>query len=311
MRIGVDIGGTKIEVIALGSNNKELVRKRILTPRENYSGTLNSVKELIETAEKQAKLIESTKKPASIGIGIPGTISLETGLVKNANSTWLIGHKLDQDLINILNRPVKIENDANCLAISETLDGAAVGYKTVFAVILGTGVGGALCINGALLTGRNSIAGEWGHNPLPWPATSEDGRELLGTTCYCGQRSCVETFLSGDGLKTSYAILSGRNIQETPSPIQINKLLLEGETFATLALKLYATRLAKSLSTVINLIDPEVIVLGGGLSNIDFLYQRVPALWSQWVFSDNVKTKLVKNLYGDSSGVRGAAYLWP
>ena len=311
MRIGVDIGGTKIEVIVLGATGEQLVRHRVTSPRESYLSTLTIVRDLINSAETRAKLIEKPNNLATIGVGIPGTISSATGLVKNANSTWLIGHKLDQDLADMLNRPVRIENDANCFALSEAIDGAASEQKIVFAAILGTGVGGAICVDLMLLQGINKICGEWGHNPLPWPSTSEDGQELEGVTCYCGKNSCIETLLSGEGLRRSYAKLSGQEIPYTHSAAEIHKLSGEADVFATLALELYASRLAKSLAGVINIIDPDVIVLGGGLSNIQFLYERVPQLWSQWVFSDKTNTRLVKNQHGDSSGVRGAARLWP
>ena len=311
MRIGVDIGGTKIEAIALGPNGTELVRKRIASPQGNYTATLESVKNLVNIVETRATRIKRAKRPATIGIGIPGTISPVTGLVKNANSTWLIGHQLDQDLTEIFKRPIKVANDANCFAMSEAIDGAAMGHQIVFAVILGTGVGGGLCVAGEILTGLNAIAGEWGHNPLPWPCDTEDQLELSGQSCYCGQRSCIETFLSGKGLERSHAALSGTNLKQTNSPTEISALANKGQSFAIRALDLYATRLAKSLATIINIIDPEVIVLGGGLSNIEFLYKKVPQLWSKWVFSDKTETKLVKNKHGDSSGVRGAAFLWP
>ena len=218
MRIGVDIGGTKIEAIVLGPNGTELVRERIASPQGNYAATLESVKNLVNIVETRATRIKRTKKPATIGIGIPGTISPVTGLVKNANSTWLIGHQLDQDLTEIFKRPIKVANDANCFAMSEAIDGAAMGYQTVFAVILGTGVGGGLCVAGKILTGLNAIAGEWGHNPLPWPCDTEDQLELMGETCYCGQHSCIETYLSGKGLERSHAALSGTNLKQNYSP---------------------------------------------------------------------------------------------
>ena len=311
MRIGVDIGGTKIEAIVLGPNGIELVRKRVASPQGNYGATLASVKNLVNFVETRATKIKRPKGPATIGIGIPGTISPITGLVKNANSNWLIGHQLDQDLTEIFKRPIKVANDANCFAISEAKDGAAMGHQIVFAVILGTGVGGGLCVDGEILVGLNAIAREWGHNPLPWPCDTEDQLELSGQSCYCGQRSCIETFLSGKGLERSHAALSGTNLKQVNSPTEISALAKKGQSFAVRALDLYATRLAKSLATIINVIDPEVIVLGGGLSNIEFLYKKVPQLWFKWVFSDKTETKLVKNKHGDSSGVRGAAYLWP
>ena len=303
MKIGIDLGGTKTESILIDDKGNEIFRKRIQTEK-NYEGTIKGITSLVKEIEQKFNQVNS------IGIGMPGIVSKYTSLVKNANSTWLIGHKLDQDLTNILRRPVKIANDANCFAMSEAFDGAAAGHKVVFAAILGTGVGGGICIDQTILTGLNSICGEWGHNPLPWPCDSEDVDELEGISCYCGRRSCIETFLSGEGLRRSYAELSGKKIQYAPSPAEIYKISRQGGTIANQVLELYASRLAKSLATVINIIDPSIIVLGGGLSNIEFLYQRVPQLWSQWIFSDKTKTKLLKNQNGDSSGVLGAARLW-
>ena len=311
MRIGVDLGGTKIDAVALGADGKQLFRQRTPSPRGDYTATLESIRCLLDSVEKRAVQIEKPEKPATIGVGIPGTISPESGLVKNANSTWLIGHPLDQDLADILARPVKVANDANCFAMSEAIDGAAMGCKSVFGVILGTGVGGGIFMGHGVWTGCNAIAGEWGHNPLPWACDTDDGLELLGLPCYCGQHACIETFLSGGGLRRSYAVISGENLEEAQSAKAIENLAKNGDSFAKRTLELYATRLAKSLANIINILDPEVVVLGGGLSNIEFLYSRVPQLWAQWIFSDRVETKLVQNTHGDSSGVRGAAWLWP
>ena len=311
MRIGVDVGGTKIDAVALGINGEELVRQRVSSPRDNYKATLESICHLLDSVEKRAIELEKPEKPATVGVGIPGTISPASGLVKNANSTWLIGHSLDQDLANILERPVRVANDANCFAMSEGIDGAGMGYKTVFGVILGTGVGGGIFMDRGVWTGCNAIAGEWGHNPLPWTCDTDDGLELPGLPCYCGQRGCIETLLSGEGLLRSYAVMSGNSLKAAQSAIAIEKLARIGDSFANRALELYAIRLAKSLANIINILDPQVVVLGGGLSNIQYLYKRVPELWWRWTFSDRIETKLVQNIHGDSSGVRGAAWLWP
>ena len=273
--------------------------------------TLSSIKHLVDMIEKRAIEIEIPELPATIGVGIPGSISLRSGLVKNSNSTWLIGQPFDKDIADTLQRPVKVENDANCFVRSEATDGAAMGSKIVFGVILGTGVGGGLSIDGKVWTGPNSIAGEWGHNQIPWEFESSDGLELLGTTCYCGQIACIETFLSGDGLRRAYAAFSGKGIGETQSTPEIVQLSMKGDIFAKNALNIYAIRLAKSLAQVINILDPDVIVLGGGLSNIELLYEQVPKHWMNWIFSTETRTKLVKNMHGSGSGVRGAAWLWP
>ena len=310
MRIGVDVGGTKIEAIALDKNGEVLAKKRVLSPKENYSATIETICKLIIEIEEKAEKIQNQNNTATVGIGIPGSISTTTGLVKNANSTWLIGQQLEDDLIKVLKRPIKLENDANCFVLSETIDGAARGYSTVFGVILGTGVGGSFSINSKIWTGINKIAGEWGHNPLPWPSNADDGSENPGNSCYCGQFGCIETFLSGKGLSRSHGILSSKAVNEALDPLSIIQLSGSGEKHAIRALELYAVRLAKSLATVINLLDPEVIVLGGGLSKMEFLYQKIPELWSKWIFSDQIQTLLVKNQHGDSSGVRGAAQLW-
>jgi fructokinase len=243
------------------------------------------------------------RQTGTIGIGIPGAISRTTGLVKNANSTWLIGRPLDRDLEAALERPVRVSNDANCFALSEATDGAATGAQTVFGVILGTGTGGGVVVNGRVLEGRNRIAGEWGHNPLPWP---QEG-ELPGPRCYCGRSGCIETFLSGPGFAASYQQLSNRYTEAT----EVVRLAYEGDAKAAWALDLYESRLARALAGIINVLDPDVIVLGGGLSNIGRLYTRVPALWKRFVFSDSSDTPLVAARHGDSSGVRGAAWLWP
>jgi fructokinase len=303
MRIGVDLGGTKIEAVALTDTGEELGRQRIATPQGDYLETINSVCGLIT----ELNLPPTTP----VGIGIPGTISPSTGLVKNANSTWLIGKPFFNDLQKALDRPLRMANDANCFTMSEAVDGAAAGADCVFGVILGTGVGGGIAVNGKLISGPNAIAGEWGHNPLPWPSRSEDQDENSGAQCYCGLEGCIETFLSGAGLVRSFVKLAS-----LPQGTRLNaKVVAEqsraGDKSAISAMEIYYRRLAKSLASIINILDLDVIVLGGGLSNIKEIYDRVPDLWSEWIFSDDCSTKLLKNLHGDSGGVRGAAMLWP
>ena len=284
MRIGVDLGGTKIEALALDPKGREVFRKRVLTPRGDYAATLEAVVALVKEVG-----------PGSVGVGIPGALSRVTGLVKNANSTWLIGRPLKQDLERALGREVRLDNDANCFALSEAIDGAGQGAHVVFGVILGTGVGGGIVVDGKVLVGRNAIAGEWGHNPLPLPAAAD----LPLPACYCGRSGCIETYLSGPGLEREHEHLT----QEKLAAREI--AALDGE-----ALDRYIQRLARALAGVINLLDPDVIVLGGGMSNIERLYAEVPRRWLRHVFSDHVATRLVRNVHGDSSGVRGAAWLW-
>jgi fructokinase len=296
MRIGLDLGGTKVEAIAL-DGTRELVRRRVPAPRGDYQATIRTVVDLVTVIESELR------QTGTVGIGIPGAISTTTGLVKNANSTWLIGHPIDRDLEAALDRPVRVTNDANCFALSEATDGAAAGARTVFGVILGTGTGGGVVVNGRVLEGRNRIAGEWGHNPLPWP---QDG-ELPGPPCYCGRSGCIETFLSGPGLARSYHQLSNGDAEGK----EVVRLADEGDGNAAQALELYEGRLARALASIINVLDPDAIVLGGGLSNIGRLYTRVPAIWKRFVFSDSSDTPLVAARHGDSSGVRGAAWLWP
>lgn len=297
MRLGVDVGGTKIEAILLDGAGEELARRRMDSPQGDYAATLFSIGALVEELERNFTTIPT------VGIGIPGTISPITGLVKNANSTWLIGHPFQQDLERRLNRPVRVANDADCFTVSEATDGAAKGARSVFGVILGTGVGGGLCWEGRPIHGPNAIAGEWGHNPLPWP---EDD-ERPGPECYCGLRGCLETFLSGPGLSRDHFQRTG----EDCSPEVIHGSAQAHHSQCLETLERYEHRLARGLASVINVFDPEVIVLGGGLSNIDRLYQTVPTLWQSWVFSDRVETRLLPPRFGDSSGVRGAAWLWP
>jgi fructokinase len=296
MRIGIDLGGTKMEGIALEDNGEITYRERIDTPRDDYAATVNALCQLVHTIEQQ------TGKQGSIGIGIPGTISPATGLVKNANSTWLIGQALNKDLEQQLQRPVRIANDANCFAVSEANDGAAAGAEIVFGVIIGTGTGGGICVNGRPLVGANAIGGEWGHNPLPWPQPDE----LPGPKCYCGLHGCIETWLSGTGFANRFREQSGKSL----SAPKIIDLVEQGDKQAELALQQYEQRMARGLASIINVVDPDVIVLGGGMSNVQRLYDNVPKLWDAYVFSDRVDTKLVPPQHGDSSGVRGAAWLW-
>jgi fructokinase len=296
MRLGIDIGGTKIEAAALDADGAIQLRRRVPTPAGDYPGIIATVTVLVTDIEAELGPAES------IGIGIPGMLSPATGLVKNANSTCLIGRPFDRDLAAALGRPIRLGNDANCFALSETVDGAAQGARVVFGVILGTGVGGGVVVDGKVLTGPNAIAGEWGHSPLPWPRDDE----RPGAPCYCGKHGCIETFLNGAGLSRAYEALSGR--PEEASTIAV--WAESGEAAARAALDRYVDRLARALATVINLLDPEIIVLGGGLGQIAALYREVPARWGDYVFSDSVVTKLVPPRWGDSSGVRGAAWLW-
>jgi fructokinase len=294
MRIGIDLGGTKIEGILLSPEGDILLRKRIATPRGDYGKTLRAIAALVAELEK-----DLPGRP-SVGMGIPGTISPATGLVKNANSTWLIGKPLDRDLAELLDRPVRLANDADCLAISEASDGAAAKYPNVFGVILGTGVGGGLVVGGKLVSGPNAIAGEWGHNPLP--AMTPD--EAPGLNCYCGREGCIETFLAGPSLRRDHGIAFGKDL-----PAEEIALAANAETRITMAR--YEDRLARALASVINIFDPHAIVIGGGLSKVKRLFENVPRIWDRYVFSDTVETKLLPPKHGDSSGVRGAAWLWP
>jgi len=303
MRIGIDLGGTKIEVIALDDNGNELYRQRRPTPQHDYSATLDSIIKLVHDTQ------EHTKQTGSVGIGIPGAISPATSLVKNANSTWLIGKPLKVDLESKLGCEVRIENDANCFVVSEATDGAAKDANIVFGVIIGTGTGGGVCINKQVLTGANAIAGEWGHNPLPWQDASDIEKVKNQQSCYCGKPDCIETFLSGPGFERDYQRLS--NSTNTFTAAEIVSRAVGGDRNANLCLEQYERRLAKALAHIINVIDPDVIVLGGGMSNIFRLYENVPRYWDEYVFSDHVTTKLVAPMHGDSSGVRGAAWLWP
>jgi fructokinase len=300
LRIGVDLGGTKIEAISLTERGETLARRRVNTPTGDYTATVRAVADLVATVEQDSGAASGT---STVGVGIPGAISPATGRVKNANSTWLIGEALDRDLSDALKRPVRLANDADCLALSEATDGAAAGAAVVFGVILGTGVGGGVVVNGRPVGGPNAITGEWGHNPLPDPTDDE----RPGPPCYCGRSGCIETWLSGPGLAADHQRVTGQSL----TAAAIAEQAAQGNTACEETLERYAARLAKALAGVINILDPHVIVLGGGLSNVDDLYRCVPKLWAEHVFSDRVDTLLVPPKHGDSSGVRGAAWLWP
>ena len=323
LRLGIDLGGTKIELIALDQSGQTLLRRRIATPQHDYAATVAAIAALAADAET------TLGQTGSVGLGTPGAVSPATGLMKNCNSTWLNGKPLPQDIARALGREVRIANDANCFALSEATDGAAAGADVVFGVILGTGVGGGVVMRGQVLTGANGIAGEWGHTPLPyfqhahrqadrestgthpvsgtallhpWP----NARELNGAACYCGKKGCVETWLSAAGLVADHLHYG----EEVLTPEQIAQYAAEKDGACSKTLARYEERLARALAGVINLLDPNVIVLGGGLSNIARLYDTVPRLWPRYVFSDRVDTKLLAPKFGDSSGVRGAAWLW-
>jgi fructokinase len=294
VRIGIDLGGTKIEAIALDADGRERFRRRVPTPRGSYDATLDALAALVADAEC------ATAPGASVGLGIPGAMSPATGVIKNANSTWLNGRMLKEDLERRLARPVRLANDANCFALSEAVDGAGAGARVVFGVIVGTGTGGGIVIDGRVLVGANAIAGEWGHNPLPWPRDDE----RPGPACYCGLSGCIETFLSGPGFTRDDA-----SDGQTRAPEDIAAAAAAGEPRAIASLDRYTSRMARALASVINVLDPDVIVLGGGLSNIAALYEQVPSKWGASVFSDRVATKLLRARHGDASGVRGAAWL--
>jgi fructokinase len=296
IRLGVDLGGSKIEIVALDEEGGELARRRIPTPQGDYAATVAAVAALVQGTEAELG------SRCSVGIGTPGALSRVTGLLKNSNSTCLNGRPLKRDLEAVLGREIRMANDANCFALAEAVDGAARGAEVVFGVILGTGVGGGIVVRGYGLAGANAIAGEWGHNPLPWPREEEQP----GPGCYCGRAGCIETWLSGPGLAADHRRVAGQDL----APPQIVAGAEAGEAACEATLVRYEERLARALAHVINLLDPDVIVLGGGLSNLDRLYEAVPRLWQPWVFSDHVATPLVKHAHGDSGGVRGAAWLW-
>jgi fructokinase len=322
MRIGIDLGGSKIEGIALDAGGNVRLRRRVSSPHGDYAKTLMALADLVGAIES------AVGERGTVGVGIPGTISSATGLVKNANSTWLNGRPLGDDLPRLLNRRIRFANDANCFALSEASDGAAAGAPVVFGVIIGTGTGGGLVVHGRVIEGVNGIGGEWGHNPLPAPRDDE----RPGPACYCGRSGCIETFLSGPGLACDYAratragcspgepanaivpVLSddiapaGEATRLTAHEIAVRAAA--GDPIASACLERYEDRMARALASIINVLDPDVIVLGGGLSNIDRLYESVPRIWMPYIFSDQVATRLVRALHGDSSGVRGAAWLW-
>ncbi len=300
MRIGIDLGGSKIELIALDGAGGELLRRRVDTPRHDYRATLATIAGLVEDAEVELR------QRGSVGIGTPGAVSALTGRMKNCNSTWLNGQPLVRDLQALLQREVRISNDANCFALSEAIDGAAAGAEVVFGVIIGTGCGAGVVVRGQVLTGPNGIAGEWGHNPLPWPSPEE----LPGPACYCGKSGCLETWLSGPGLASDLVLRTSSQAEGAWSAREIAARAMAGDEACLAALHRYEDRLARGLAQVINILDPDVIVLGGGLSNLGRLYESVPRLWARYVFSDTVRTRLLAPRYGDSSGVRGAAWLW-
>jgi fructokinase len=299
IRIGIDLGGTKIEVVALDPSGGERFRHRMPTPQGDYEGTLDAIAGLVRETERSLAVAQGA---CTIGIGTPGSLSAVTGMLRNSNSVCLNGRPFKRDLEARIGREIRISNDANCFAVSEAQDGAAAGARVVFGVILGTGVGGGIVVDGTPLYGRNGIAGEWGHNPLPWPRDDE----RPGAACYCGRHGCIETFLSGPGFERDHLARSGRDL----GTAQIVAEAAAGDATAQASLDRYEDRLARSLAHVINLLDPDVIVLGGGMSNTASLYASIPGRWGAWIFSDRVDTKLVRNAHGDSSGVRGAARLW-
>ena len=295
-RIGIDLGGTKIEIAALDASGASLARKRVDTPVGDYGATVDAIVSLVHGVEGELAC------EASVGIATPGARSLATGRIKNANSTCLNGRPLKEDLERLLGREVRLANDANCFALSEAIDGAGRGAEVVFGVILGTGVGGGIVVRRRVLTGVNAIAGEWGHNALPLPRAEDHPLPL----CYCGRRGCIETFLSGPSLAADHARRTGARLDA----VEIVRRMREGESECIASIERYEDRLARSLAVVINVLDPDVIVLGGGLSNIARLYDELPRRWKEYVFSDEVRTRLVPPLHGDASGVRGAAWLW-
>jgi fructokinase len=296
MRIGVDLGGTKIEAVALDDTGSELAKQRVATPRGNYPGTLDAIAELVSALEQQ------TGQSGTVGVGMPGSFSTVTGVVRNANSTWLIGQPFDHDLQARLGREVRFANDANCLAVSEAVDGAGAGAAVVFAVILGTGVGGGVALNGKVHNGHNAIGGEWGHNPLGWM----EPEEFPGPDCYCGKRGCIETFVSGTGFEQDFLRTTGERIRG----LEIVARAASGDADADAALQRYEHRLARSIATLANVLDPDVFVLGGGMSNLPQIYETLPRLVPNWTLGGEFTTPIRPAKHGDSSGVRGAAWLW-
>lgn len=296
MRLGIDLGGTKIELIALDASGRELLRRRVPTPQGDYQRTLEVVAQLVRTCERELD------ERGTVGIGTPGAVSRASGRLKNSNSVCLNGQPLPEDLEDLLGRPIRTSNDANCFTLSEATDGSGADADVVFGVIIGTGTGGGIVVRGQVLEGSNAIAGEWGHNPLPWARDDE----RPGAACYCGRQGCIETFLSGPGMMRDHVVHSGEHLR----PETIVARAAAGDGACVTTLRRYEDRLARALAHVINILDPDVIVLGGGMSNIASLYERVPRLWGDYVFSDRVDTPLLAPRYGDSSGVRGAAWLW-
>ena len=302
MRIGIDVGGTKIEGTAINEDGRELRLWRVATPRGDYEATLKAISDLVRQIELE------TSRQGTVGLGIPGAPSPASGLIKNANSTWLNGRPIQGDLEVLLGRDVRVANDANCFALSEAIDGAGTGAEVVFGVIVGTGTGAGIVVGGHVLTGPNAIAGEWGHNALPWP----EPHEYPGPVCYCGRRGCIESFLSGPALSADFEQCAGQSLTADEIVARVSR----GDAMASAALDRYESRMARALASIINVLDPNVIVLGGGMSKTDRLYEHVPRLWDAYVFSagggaDASRTRLVRAKHGDSSGVRGAAWLWP
>ena len=302
LRIGIDLGGTKIEGLALSRNAAEVARKRIETPKD-YEQTLLAIEGLIASLEEQASVTNGNAGPSSVGVAIPGTLSPVTRVVKNSNSTWLNGHAFDKDLEAIIRRPIRVMNDANCFALSEATDGAGMGAEVVFGVILGTGVGAGIVAGGTVLEGHQGIGGEWGHNSLPWP---EEG-ESPGPDCYCGRKGCIETYVSGPGMERDHAAVTGQSL----STREIVAKAIGGDSDAEASYGRYVDRLARGLASVINVLDPEIVVLGGGMSNLTALPEDVQTALPPHVFTDHLATRVLRNVHGDSSGVRGAAWLWP
>lgn len=299
-RLGIDLGGTKIEVVALDSDGQERLRHRVPTPLGDYEGTLRAIAGLVTDVERNLGEVPGA---APVGIGTPGSLSRATGLLRGSNSVCLNGRPFKADLEALLGRTIRMSNDANCFALSEAIDGAGAGNAVVFGAILGTGVGAGIVVSGQVLDGRNAIAGEWGHNPLPWPRDDE----RPGQSCYCGRRGCIETWVSGPAFERDHASATGHDVPTA----QIVADAVAGDAASGASLRRYEERLARAFAHVINMLDPDVIVLGGGMSNTDRLYDTIPSIWGAWVFSDRVDTKLLRNAHGDSSGVRGAARLWP
>lgn len=296
MRIGIDMGGTKIEGIALADSGEELLRIRIKSPRHDYEATVEAITGIVRRIEAE------TDQKGTVGIGIPGAISPQTGLIKNANSTWIIGKQFDLDLENAMGRKIRLANDANCLAVSEAVDGAGAGAKVVFAIIIGTGCGGGIAIDQKVHGGLHSIAGEWGHISLGWMSPEE----YPGIECYCGQRGCLETFISGTGFENEYEKQTGVH----KSGREIAELLEQNDTDAEKVTQIYENRLARAIATAVNIMDPDVLVLGGGMSNLARIYKNLPALVQKWTFGGEFTTPIRPAKHGDSSGVRGAAWLW-